>query len=311
MLNTYRKILRHLNLDSTAKILVVHQDDVGGNHGSNLAFKELCGQGFITSGSLMVNCPWYHEIVTMCKADGNLDIGIHLTLTSEFHFYKWRPLSEVSLSTGLVDKNGFFWSTAPEVEEHATKESVEKELRMQIETVLNDKVNVSHMDCHMGTALSGKFQDIYLKLSKEYKIPAIFPRSYKNYNEVCQSNEIQNKGLQGMEEIDQNEYDQKVKYLEESERLFIIDQFAMSPFAKRNENAKLIKNIVANLNPGLTYLALHCNSPGEIEVIDPEQSHVRIEEYALAKDQGFINWIQSIDNLHLLSMKKIKSLIYS
>jgi len=307
---TFKKIIEKRKLNANTNILVVHQDDVGVNQGANIAFKELCGKGFITSGSFMVNCPWYHEIAEICKANNNLDIGIHLTLTSEYNYYKWRPLSGANRSTGLVDEHGFFWSTASKVEQNASKDSVEKELRMQIETVLNDKIHVSHMDCHMGTALSPKFQDIYLELSKEYKIPAIFPRSWNNYNEVCSGNEVQNKGLEAMEEIDQYQYEQKVKDLEASEQFFIIDHFAMSPFAKKNENAPLIKKIITNLKPGITYLALHCNKSGEIEVIDPEQSHVRIEEYELAKNREFLDWIKTIDNLHLISMHDIDSIIF-
>ena len=84
----------------------------------------------------------------------------------------------------------------------------------------------------------------------------------------------------------------------------------MSPFAAKNQNAQQIKNIIKETKPGFTYLALHCNKPGDIELIDPEQAYVRTEEYALAKDKEFINWIKSIENLYLLSMKKIRSLIF-
>ena len=90
---TFKKIIEKRKLNANTNILVVHQDDVGVNQGANIAFKELCGKGFITSGSFMVNCPWYHEIAEICKANNNLDIGIHLTLTSEYNYYKWRPLS--------------------------------------------------------------------------------------------------------------------------------------------------------------------------------------------------------------------------
>ena len=100
-----------------------------------------------------------------------------------------------NINTGLVDSNGYFWSTVPEVEKNASKDSVEKELRLQIELVLKSGINISHMDCHMATALEPKFQDIYLKLSKEYKIPGIFPRDYSAFNLSAQANEIKNKGL--------------------------------------------------------------------------------------------------------------------
>ena len=110
--------------------------------------------------------------------------------------------------------------------------------------------------------------------------------------------------------VGKKEFNKKVINLENSKNFFIIDYFAMSPFARKNQNAKLIKNIIKNLKPGFTYLALHCNKPGDIESIDLDQCYVRIEEYNLAKDKEFIKWIKSIENLHLLSMKKIRSLIF-
>ena len=310
MLTTYEKIIGKLNLSKDTKLLVVHQDDIGMCHGANQAFKELCSFGFINSGSLMVPCPWYLEIVKMCKSDNKLDIGIHLTLTSEFKNYKWRPVSGSNFNTGLVDKNGFFWSTVPEVEKNASINSVELELRMQIEAVLRSEINISHIDCHMGTALSPIFQDIYIKLCKEYNIPGIFPRNYREFNLSIQANEIQNKGLETALDVKENLHQKKVKNLEMDGSMIIFDHFAMSPFAKKNENEKLIKNLLSNLEIGLNYLSLHCNASGEIEIIDPSQSHVRIEEYNLFRNTDFLEWLDSIDNLYCISMKNINSLIF-
>jgi len=307
---TYEKIIKKLNLNKNTKLLVVHQDDVGMCHGANQAFKELYSYGFINSGSLMVPCPWYLEIIEMCKSDNNLDIGIHLTLTSEHNFYKWRPISGPNKDTGLVDKNGFFWPTVPEVEKNASIDSVEKELRMQIEIILKSGINISHMDCHMGTALSPRFQDIYIKLCEEYKIPGIFPRNYHEFNLSIQANEIKNKGLDSAIDIEENVHQKKIENLEKYENMIIFDNFLMSPFAKKNENADLIKDILSNLKKGLNYLSLHCNTPGEIEIIDAAQSHVRIEEYDLFKNREFLDWVNSIENLYCISMKNIKSLIF-
>ncbi len=310
MNTVFEKLIQKLNLNNNTKLLVVHLDDVGMCHGANKAFIDLCGIGFINCGSLMPPCPWSSEILEICKSRKDLDIGIHLTLTSEYNFYKWRPISGPNTNTGLVDSNGFFWSTVPEVEKNASKDSVEKELRLQIELVLKSGINISHMDCHMATALAPKFQDIYLKLSKEYKIPGIFPRDYSAFNLSAQANEIKNKGLNKTVDVQQNIHQQKVENLELNENIVVFDHFAMSPFAKKDENAKLIKDIMSNLNPGLTYLALHPNAPGEIEIIDPEQWHIRTEEYSLFKDKEFLNWTKSIENLHCISMREIKSLIF-
>ena len=310
MTTVYEKIIKKLNLGNESKLLVVHQDDIGMCHGANVAFTDLFGIGFVNCGSLMPPCPWSLEIIDICKSQNDLDIGIHLTLTSEYNYYKWRPMSAANTNTGLVDSNGFFWSTVPEVEKNASLESVETELRMQIETVLESGINISHMDCHMATALAPKFQDIYLKLCKEYNIPGIFPRNYNAFNIAAQANETKNKGLNKTVDVQLSDHKFKVENLEKNENMVIFDHFAMSPFAKKGENAKLIKDILLNLNAGLTYLALHPNTTGEIEIIDPEQWHIRTEEHALFKDKEFLDWIKTIDNLHCISMREIKSLIF-
>ena len=67
--------------------IVLHQDDVGMCHGANVAFRELSALGSITSGSVMVPCPWFREAAQMA-ANESLDLGVHLTLTAEKEFYR-------------------------------------------------------------------------------------------------------------------------------------------------------------------------------------------------------------------------------
>ena len=76
--------------------IVLHQDDVGMCHGANVAFSELSVLGSITSGSVMVPCPWFREAAEMAVANKSLDLGVHLTLTAEKEFYRWRPLTSTS-----------------------------------------------------------------------------------------------------------------------------------------------------------------------------------------------------------------------
>ena len=51
-----------------ARLVLPHQDDVGMCHGANQAFAELAGGGFITSGSVMVPCPWFRELAELAAA---------------------------------------------------------------------------------------------------------------------------------------------------------------------------------------------------------------------------------------------------
>ena len=75
------------NADRAApKRVIAHADDIGMCHGANTAFAAVAGKGFIASGSVMVPCPWFREIGEMAAATGQFDLGVHLTLTSEWRF---------------------------------------------------------------------------------------------------------------------------------------------------------------------------------------------------------------------------------
>ncbi|MDP4736295.1 MAG: hypothetical protein NWR84_06095, partial [Ilumatobacteraceae bacterium] len=43
---------------------------------------------------------------------------------------------------------------------------------------------------------------------------------------------------------------------------------------------------------GLTFAALHPNAPGEVEVIEPRQFHVRTREYEIFSSKGYLNWLK-------------------
>ena len=86
----------------------------------------------------------------MAAANGALDVGVHLTLTSEKRPYRWRPLTTLSRSAGLTDELGFFWPDVASVRRNAVPEALEIELRAQIDTALAVGVDVTHLDAHMG-----------------------------------------------------------------------------------------------------------------------------------------------------------------
>src|SRR4029450_10246019 len=121
---------------ATQKFVIAHVDDIGMCHGANTAFGAVAGKGFITSGSVMVPCPWFREIAEMAAANAQFDLGVHLTLTSEWQHYRWRPPTGASKSSGLVDDDGYMWRTARAARDRAHPEAVESELRAQIDAAL-------------------------------------------------------------------------------------------------------------------------------------------------------------------------------
>src|SRR4051795_10059583 len=82
------------------RAVVLHVDDLGATHGANAAFLDLASRGLVTCGSVIVPGPWFREIVDAACGNRMLDIGVHLTLTSEWEAYRWAPISTVSRASG-------------------------------------------------------------------------------------------------------------------------------------------------------------------------------------------------------------------
>ena len=152
-----------MSSNNGAKRVVIHEDDVGMSHGANTAFVELSKLGTCSSGSVMVPCPWFPEAAEIAAADPSLDVGVHLTLTSEQKPYRWRPLTAPPRSAGLTDEHGYFWPDVPRARK-AAPEAVEAELRAQIEMALAAGIDPTHFDAHMGTAQMPEFVAISRKL---------------------------------------------------------------------------------------------------------------------------------------------------
>ena len=124
----------------------------------------------------MVPCAWFPEIVGLAKEQPELDLGVHLTLTSKSHSCRWRPISTTARVSGLIDGDGYLWPDVPALRRHAHKGSVEAECRAQIETALAAGLDITHLDTHMGAAAAPEFVELYLKLGREFRLPVLLPR---------------------------------------------------------------------------------------------------------------------------------------
>src|SRR5262249_35197984 len=228
----------------------------------------------------MVPCPWFREIAEM--ADPQFDLGVHLTLTSEWRHYRWRPLTGSSKASGLVDSDGYMWRTARAVRDHAHPDAVEAELRAQIDAALAAGIDATHLDCHMGTALAGEFADISLRLGRHYRLPVLFPRHWDNYGA-------------GLKLGDVNPARHAARVADLAARGHpVIDRFAETPWdALGDEGA--YRRMIAEVAPGLTFLAFHPNNAGDIDVIDPPRARCRVSEAQLLQDSAFVAEVRRHD----------------
>src|SRR5208337_2021434 len=112
-------VQERLGYPASARLLVIHADDLGMNHSVNRAIFEAFEKGWITSASILVPCPWFPEVARWAKDHPTSDLGIHLALTSEWTDLRWGPVSGASKVLSLVDAQGYFPLDTHEVDKNA------------------------------------------------------------------------------------------------------------------------------------------------------------------------------------------------
>ena len=91
-------------------------------HAANEAVFDLFRSGRLHSSTIMTPCPAAHEAVKFASENPQYAIGVHLTMTSEWERYRWKPLTG---GKSLVDKDGFMWKSSKEVEQNADSAELE------------------------------------------------------------------------------------------------------------------------------------------------------------------------------------------
>src|SRR5215471_341938 len=91
-----------------AKLLIVHADDLGVAHSVDAASIKAFETGQVNSGSIMVPCPWLPEIAAYARAHPETDLGLHLTLTSEWATYRWGPVMSKDRVPSLLNKEAIY-----------------------------------------------------------------------------------------------------------------------------------------------------------------------------------------------------------
>lgn len=168
-------LAQRLGYPEGTKLLIVHADDIGVAHSVNRASIAALETGLVNSGSIMAPCPWFPEIAAYARSRPQLDLGLHLTLTSEWKHYRWKALAASAAS--LHDDHGFLHSNTADVARHADLGEVEREIRAQVERAHEFGVRPTHLDTHMGSLFaSPQLFQIYLRVGRDYGLPVFLPR---------------------------------------------------------------------------------------------------------------------------------------
>ncbi len=251
-----------------SRAVIPHVDDLGASHGANEAFAELAARKLVTCGSVIVPGSWFCELAELACQDPSLDIGVHLTLTSEWKTCRWAPISTVNKASGLIDDDGFFWRDLASLRAHLVPEAAELEFRAQIERAYAAGIRPTHLDAHMAAAMVPELLDVHVRLGREYGLFPVLPRTIEWPPDLsCYRATIATLEQEGAPLVDHCR-----------------GTLAVAPEQLAEEWRVRLRELPA----GITHLALHCTAPSDFGAMSPEHAVWRYAEYELLRS-GFLN----------------------
>ena len=173
-------VLKKLGFDENDRVVIFHADDIGSCQASVAAYSDLLDFGILSSAAAMIPCPWFPAAAELCRAQRDnlrLDMGVHLTLNSEWARYRWGPASIRAPESGLVDEIGCFFNDPDTTQERAEETAVHRELRAQIDLAIAAGIEPTHIDSHIFTLFHPRFLPIYFQLARQYRLPAFMIRA--------------------------------------------------------------------------------------------------------------------------------------
>jgi chitin disaccharide deacetylase len=229
-----KSVQEMLGYPKDSKLLIIHADDLGVTHSENAASISAMEKGCVKSASIMVPCAWFPEMAAYAQLHPEMDFGLHLTLTSEWKYYKWGPVTTAQNVSGLVNKNGFFYSSVDSVIMSASPAEVEVEIRNQVKRAIQFGITPTHLDSHMYTLhQSLGFLKAYIKVGHEFNIPVYITRQVGRNLHVNLDTLVSDKDI-------------------------IIDTLLTAEFEDyKNGMVNFYTQGFKNLKPGITYLILH------------------------------------------------------
>ncbi|HEV2835179.1 MAG TPA: polysaccharide deacetylase family protein [Pyrinomonadaceae bacterium] len=229
-----RTLAERLGYPKDAKLIIVHADDLGMAHSVNTATIKALETGLVNSGSIMVPCPWLSEIAAYARANPQADLGLHLTLTSEWTHFRWGPVTSKDKVASLLDKDGYFRLTETEAAKNADPKEVELEIRTQIERAKAVGIQPTHLDSHMGTLYQNKaLFDVFLRVARDNKLPVRIAKEW---------------------------FSSRAEFLPSSlkpEDVFIDRVLDINPSVAPQDWAKFYSDELRKLQPGVTEIVIH------------------------------------------------------
>jgi chitin disaccharide deacetylase len=287
MLAQNKTVAERLGYPAESKLLIIHADDLAVAHSVDSASFDALAKNAVTSASIMVPCPWLTEVADYTKTHPDADLGLHLTLTSEWKTYRWGSVAPSDKVPGLLGPDGTMWSDTPLVGQHAKPDEAEREIRAQIERAMALGIHPTHLDTHMGSVLaSPEIFAAYVKLAHEFHLPFLAVR------------------MPGAERL----------LASLSEKDIVLDALVIaSPTVHADQWQEFYLNALRNLKPGLTEMIVHLgHDDAELQAITVDHpdygSAWRQRDYNVVTSPEFQKALQD-NQVILVKWKDLQKLI--
>ena len=166
-----KPLLERLGYAPDAKLLIVHADDLGMSHSINRASIKGLEIGLVSSASIMIPCPWLPEIAAYARSHPSADLGLHLTLTSEWSLYRWGSVLPKEQVPSLFDNSGYLYPTETAAAAKIDPKEAEAEIRAQIARARAVGIQPTHLDSHMGTLYQTQaLFETFFRVSRDHKL---------------------------------------------------------------------------------------------------------------------------------------------
>jgi predicted glycoside hydrolase/deacetylase ChbG (UPF0249 family) len=289
-------VLKKLGLKNDDRVAIIHTDDIGMCQASVDAFADLNEAGIISSGAVMVPCPWFLHAADYARQHEKADLGVHLTLTSEWKTYRWGPISTREPASGMMDEEGYFYHQSEPAQEHGDPAAVEAELNAQVERAIKGGIVPTHVDTHMGSVAHIKFMGIYIQLAVKFHLPPmIFRLDKAGWQAAGLDPEFAKMAATLVQQL-------------EASGLPLLDTLGGMSLDTDKDRLERTKKAFSELQPGITHFIIHpSKDTPELRAITPDW-RCRVADYQDFMNDELRRHIQKV-GVHIIGYRALKELM--
>jgi predicted glycoside hydrolase/deacetylase ChbG (UPF0249 family) len=147
--------------------LVVQGDDLGMCRAVNEGIALAATEGILTQTSAMAPTPWFNEGAAMARRL-RLAVGLHVTLTCEWEYLRWGPLTP---GPTLRGHDGTFHRTVADAALGADPEEAITEALAQAARAEAAGLELTYVDPHMGVSVPAAYEAVCARNGLRFVYP--------------------------------------------------------------------------------------------------------------------------------------------